>query len=281
MSKHNYFSHLLYMSTTRRNSMLAKNYVDDIEVIRKRLRVERDKYKLAEYRNDVSAMDYHKSQFDERWKKHWPYYDTGGARIADGAPRPANALPYPSDHVLNKLSSKKKWEIMATALLARRGVDKRTRLEGFLPKVNAVVDRAMFKQQLIRYINPPGYRNNTWEDEDEDWDGEWAGDVGNFVPAPIYPPIQRVRRRRSYDISPNLALLPNYGEGPAPAYSPERIPSAPPLYSSQNYHLEVGGRKTRRHRQSTRKHKRTSKHKQSTRKHKRTSKHKRSKTYKK
>jgi hypothetical protein len=166
------------MTTPESDSMKAKNYVADIKVIRMNLRVERDKYKLAEYRNDVRAMNHQKSEFDERWIKHWPYYDTGGARIPDGAPRPANALPYPSDRVLNKMNPKKKWEIIATALLARRGVDKRRRLEGLVPKINAVVDRAMFKHLVRKYTkptpyeHPPSYPRGSSEDYDES-DEEW------------------------------------------------------------------------------------------------------------
>ena len=67
------------MPTTRRNSIyypsIAKQYIDDIKVIRSLLREKRNEYKLAKNRNDITEMNKKKVEFDEIWKTQWPYYN--------------------------------------------------------------------------------------------------------------------------------------------------------------------------------------------------------------
>ena len=155
--------------TNRYFSMIANEYVTKIKEIRDLLRKKRAKYDVAVFENNVTKMETTKKKFADTWKTKWPYYNNEFyIPRTDGEPPPPNAKPFPSDDVLQRLNAKERWEIMATALLARRGVEQRTRLEGFLPKVNAVVDITWFKHQLIKYINPPGYNNEEDEDEDED-----------------------------------------------------------------------------------------------------------------
>jgi hypothetical protein len=266
------------MPTARRNiyfSTLAKNYIAKIKEIRKLLREKRAEYDVAVFQNNVRKMEKNKREFDDIWIKNWPYYNNEMDIARDDEPRPANAKPYPADGALQKLNAKERWEIIATALLARRGVDKRRRLEGLVPKVNAVFDGAMFKNMITKYINPtryehpPSYPRGSSADEeeaDEEWP-EYRNPEARQLTPPANPfpgrtPRYLNRRTRGAYVrtpegSPGLVVE---GTGTAPNYS------------SPDYALEVGGRKTRRHKNR--------KDKRSTRKH-RQSKHKRSKTYKK
>jgi len=272
------------MPTTRRNiyfSTLAKHYIANIKEIRKLLREKRAEYDVAVFQNNVTKMEKKKREFDDIWIKKWPYYNNEIDIARDDEPRPANAKPYPADGALQRLNAKERWEIIATALLARRGVDKRRRLEGLVPKVNAVFDGAMFKNMITKYINPtryehpPSYPRGSsadYDEPDEEWPEYMNPEARQLTPPanPFPGRMPRYRNRRTrgaYDKTPEGSPgLVVEGTGAAPNYSP------------QDYQLE-GGRKTRRrskHKPSTRKHKRTSKHKRSTGKHKQ-SKHKRSK----
>ena len=258
------------MASTRRNSIyyptLAKNYVDDIKVIRMLLRIKRDEYKLAEHRNDPALMNQRKMEFDEIWKKRWPYY-TGIDRV----PYSPHAMPYPSDAVLIKINPKARWQIIATALLARRGVDKRRHLEGLIPKINSMFDTNEFKWAIRTYINPtlyempPSYpRGSSEYDDEEEWE-EWDEADHPTPPANPFPhrrPNYRQRRARgAYDRTPEGSPHIEEGTAAAPAYE----------VSHANYELE-GGRTRKRSNHKRSNHKRT-KHKRT--KHKRT-KHKRS-----
>ena len=263
------------MPTTRRNTMyypaLAEQYTHTIKTIRSLLRIKRDEYKMAESARDIQEMNKMKAEFDEIWKTQWPYYDG-----MDRVPSSATAQPYPPDGVIKKISARARWQIIATALLARRGVNKRRRFEGLDTKVNGAADVNEFKWAIKEYINPTRYEmppayprgsSEFYDEEDEEWE-EYADPGARQVTPPANP---FPGRRQTYR---------NRRERPYADVPPEGSPGLTtqgnaPNYSSNDYTLEVGGRKTRKHKRS--KHKR-SKHKRS--KHKR-SKHKRSKTYKK
>jgi len=259
------------MPTTRRNTIyyptLAKQYIHTIKTIRSLLRLKRDEYKLAESARDEVEMNKMKAEFDEIWQTKWPHYNG-----VDRVPSSATAQPYPPDGVILKISARARWQIIATALLARRGVDKRRRFEGLVPKINGAADVNEFKMAIKECINAPSYpRGSSEEDEEdeEDWE-EYADADARQVTPPANPfpgrqPTYRNRRERPYaDIPPEGSpglVTQSTGSQTALAYSP------PPNYYSIGQRSEdqlVGG-KTRKHKRS--KHKR-SKHKRS--KHKKT-----------
>jgi hypothetical protein len=251
------------MPTTRRNSIyypsIAKQYIDDIKVIRSLLRKKRNEYKLAENRNDITEMNKKKVEFDEIWQTRWPYYN-GMDRVSYSS----SAKPYPTDGVLSKTNARARWQMIATALLARRGVDKRRPFEGLVPKINGAIEKDEFKWAIRKYINPnryehpPSYPRGSSE-EGEEWEEYEDSDV---------------RRRQAEEqlVNPFPGQRPRYRNRPERPYAdiaPEGSPGlvtegTAPKYSSPDYPLEHGGRKTRKHKRS--KHKR-SKHKRS--KHKR------------
>jgi hypothetical protein len=218
------------------------------------LRIKRDEYKLAESTGDEVEMNKMKAEFDEIWQTKWPHYNG-----IDRVPYSPIAKPYPPDEVIKKISARARWQIIATALLARRGVDKRRRFEGLVPKINGAVEKDEFKWAIkeyikpIRYERPPAYpRGSSEESEEGDWE-EYIDPGVRQVTPPANPfpgrqPTYRNRRERPYADMP-------------PEGSPGRLTEGTlPKYSSPDYPLEQGGNKTRKHKRS---------------------KHKRSKTYKK
>ena len=273
------------MPTTRRNTIfypaLAKQYIHTIKTIRSLLRIKRDEYKLAESARDEVEMNKMKAEFDEIWQTKWPHYNG-----VDHVPSSPSASPYPPDGVISKISARARWQIIATALLARRGVDKRRRFEGLVPKINGAADVNEFKWAIKEYINAPSYPRGSSEEDEEDpeWEEYADADTRQITPPanpfPGQQPTYRRQRERPYadmppEGSPGLVTQGTVAQ-PAPAYS------SPPNYYliGQRSDDQLVGGKTRKHKRSKHqrsKHKR-SKHKRS--KHKR-SKHKRSKTYKK
>ena len=249
---------------------LAEQYTHTIKTIRSLLRIKRDEYKLAESARDIQEMNKMKADFDEIWKTQWPYYNG-----MDRVPYSPTAKPYPPDGVIKKINARARWQIIATALLARRGVDKRRRFEGLVTKVNGAADVNEFKWAIKEYINPTRYEmppayprgsSEFYDEEGEEWE-EYADEARQVTPPanpfPGRQPTYRNRRERPYADMP-------------PEGSPGLvIEGAPPKYSSSNYTLEVGGRKTRKH--SKHKHSKH-KHKHSKHKHSKHSKHKRTST---
>jgi len=223
---------------------------------------------MAELARDEVEMNKMKAEFDEIWKTQWPYYNG-----VDRVPYASTTKPYPPDGAIKKINARARWQIIATALLARRGVDKRRRFEGLVPKINGAIEKDEFKWAIKEYINPrryempPAYPRGSsefYDEEGEDWE-EYADEARQVTPPanpfPGRQPTYRNRRERPYaDVPP---------EG-----SPGRvIEGALPKYSSPDYPLEAGGRKTRKRRKHS-KHK-YSRHKHSRHKH---SKHKRTST---
>jgi hypothetical protein len=258
---------------------VAKHYVKEVEKIRAVLKQKRKEYKEAAVKEKkaktqeaIDALKEIMANADaefEAEKSDWPYYRkyefsrSQNRLISDGldsAPYSPEADPFPGDGALIELSMSERARIVETAMLARRGVkDKKRMLEGIVPRINAADSIHEFKHYIKKYINPkpytppPSYPRGSSEDDDEDDYEQWQNpDVLQRTP-PAIPyantraPTYRYRPARTHVVTP---------EG-SPGLAAEGTTAAP-AYSSPDYPLEVGGRKTRKH-----------KHKRSKRKHKR------------
>ena len=278
---------LIYMPTTRRATQqsvfakeVAKNYAKAVEKIRVVLKNKRKEYKEAETKEKkaktqeaLDTLKEKKANADaafEAEKSIWPYYKkyefsrSQNRLISDGldnVPYSPEADPFPGDGALMKLSMSERARIVDTAMLARRGVkDKKRMLEGIVPRINAADSIHEFKHYIKKYINPkpytppPSYPRGSSEYDDEDDYEQWQNpDVLQRTP-PAVPyantraPTYRYRPARAHVVTP---------EG-SPGLAAEGATVAP-AYSSPDYPLGEGGRKTRKHkRRQTRK---TSKHK--------------------
>ena len=272
------------MPTTRRATLyypiLAKEYVGKIKIIRSLLREKRSEYNLAEFKRShgratQADVNRKKAEFDNIWQTQWPYYN-GVDRVVYSQ----TAKPYPPDGVIQKIGFRERWAIISTALLAQRGVDKRRRLEGLVPKINGAADVNEFKMAIdkytnpIRYENPPSYPRGSSAEEEEgaEWEEYVDNDVRQETPPadPFFGQRPRYTRRRDR----SYADMPP--EGSPGLITPGMV--EPPKYSSPDYTLERGGRKTRKHKHSKHKH---SKHKHSKHKHSKHKHSKHSKTHKK
>ena len=235
---------------------IARDYVNDIEKIRTKLREKRDEYTKAKKNKDTVKMNLAEAEFIEV-AHTWPYFTMIGNTVQVDRVRqpystnpPLNAAPFPPDGVLMKTTAAERWKIVATALLIRRRLDKRKLFEGLISKFNASDSINEFKKTVKKYVNPPTYerppsypRSSSEEYEDA------AGFEVN--------PVERVRYNRltreappeeAYIRTPDIEVeVEVEGTGTLPDYE-------------ENYELRGG--KTRKHKHKHSKHKH-SKHKHS------------------
>jgi hypothetical protein len=254
---------------------VAKHYVKEVEKIRVVLKQKRKEYKEAAVKEKkaktqvaIDALKEIMANADaefEAEKSDWPYYRkyefsrSQNVVISDGldsAPYSPEADPFPGDGALIKLSMSERARIVDTAMLARRGVkDKKRMLEGIVPRINSADSIHEFKHYIRKYINPkpytppPSYPRGSSEDDDEY--EEWVDPDALRRTPPAIPyantraPTYRYRPARTHVVTP---------EG-SPGLVVEEATAAP-AYSSPDYLLGEGGRKTRK-----RKNRKTSKHK--------------------
>jgi hypothetical protein len=270
------------MPTTRRATTqqsvfakeVAKNYVKEVEKIRVVLKEKRKEYKeaavkekKAKTQDALDVLREKKANAEaafEAEKSTWPYYKkyefSRSHLISDGldrVPYSPEADPFPGEGALMKLSMSERARIVETAMLARRGVkDKKRMLEGLFPRINAADSIHVFKHYIKKYINPkpytppPSYPRGSSEDDYEQWQNP---DVLQRTP-PAVPyantraPTYRYRPARTHVVTP---------EG-SPGLITEGATS-PPAYSSPDYPLGEGGRKTRKHKRKRRQTRKTSK----------------------
>lgn len=264
---------------------VAKDYLKLVQEIREVLKQKRKEYKEAVAKEKKAKTEEALAELKEKKanafdefeaeKLTWPYYKryqfsrSQNRVISDGldrAPYSPQADPFPGESAIVNLSMLERARIVDTALLARRGVkDKKRFLEGLIPRITSSDGIKEFKHYISKYINPkpysspPAYPRGSSEYDEEEGDEyeEWQNpDIVQHTPpanpfANIRGPTYRRRTDRTHVVTP---------EG-----SPGLVTQgAPPHYSSPDYPLEQGGKKTRKHR----KHKRSNKHSKS-RKHKR------------
>jgi hypothetical protein len=259
---------------------VAKHYVKEVEKIRAVLKQKRKEYKeaaakekKAKTQEAIDALKEIMANADaefEAEKSDWPYYRkyefsrSQNVVISDGldsAPYSPEADPFPGDGALIKLSMSERARIVETAMLARRGVkDKKRMLEGIVPRINAADSIHEFKHYIRKYINPkpytppPSYPRGSSEDDEDDYEQWQNPDVLQRTP-PAIPyantraPTYRYRPARTHVVTP---------EG-SPGLAAEGTTAAP-AYSSPDYPLGEGGRKTRKHKRKRRQTRKTSKH---------------------
>lgn len=232
---------LNHSASLRRNAIynpdIAKNYAREIEVVRGRLREKRGEYRVAKFLTNTAMMIQKLKDFANLIKTDWPYYINGIDRAQ--APYPTNALPYPSDQILQLTSVKQRWRILATALLARRSIEQRKMYEGLVPKLTGALSIEAFKTKLTKYL----------------------GEVDQVIASKIENLVAMENARPLATPTGTPTHIPMYGV-PLPGYSPARItrvptpPSPPPAYSSQeNYILDTGGHARTKRRRRTRQRK--------------------------
>ena len=239
---------------------IAKTYATEIDNLRGRLREIRRGYKLAIVRKNARETVQRKTEFDQLIQTDWPFF-IGYDRTTE-RPYSAAAKPYPSDQVLALTTLKQRWRIIATALLAYRGVDQKRHLDELVPKINGALNLSEFKVLLKKYISPPSYENPPtypFPGENEDGDADWDQAVNSYVVQPVAPHIPYPVRQQTYGnrAPPDPAwLMPPEGSpgrvsppGHAPGHrSRSRSTTTLPRYpetDTDDYPLEEGGRRTR------------------------------------
>ena len=246
---------------------IAKEYIDDIKLLRIKLREKRDEYNKAKKEKNTVKMNLAEEEFINL-SYTWPYFRMIANHVqVDRVQQPystnppLNSKPYPPDGVLMKTTVAERWQMIATALLIRRRLDKRKRLEGLITKISSVDGINDFKIAIEKCVNPTKYeeppsyhRGDTEEDEYEDEAGFYAN------------PVEQIRYNRLTRPAPTVEPFVRTPEGTGQVTGTGPLPG----YEEENYELR-GGKTRRRIKRS--KHKR-SKHKRS--KNKR-SKNKRSK----
>jgi hypothetical protein len=167
---------------------------------------------------------------------------------------------------------KQRWRIIATALLAYRGVDQKRHLDELVPKINGALNLAEFKVLLKKYISPPTYENPPaypFPGENEDGDADWDQAVNSYVVQPVAPHIPYPVRQQTYGNrappEPAWLMPPEGSPGHAPGpRSRSRSTTTLPRYpetDADDYPLEEGGRRPR----STGRRTRTKKRRRTTR----------------
>jgi hypothetical protein len=196
--------------------VIAADYSSLVQILRIKLRQERDKYLSAKEENNQVEMRHRKAEFRKLIKTQWPHYNENNDRL--DPPFSVYANPYPNDGALNKTHTKDRWRILATALLAKRGVDgDKARFEGLLTKMKGALSLEKFKTLVKSYLNP---------------DNPNLGSSEVVIRTPPPPYIRA-------EAAAAAAVLPAYSLN---------AEDNPPDYPSDEYVLEEtgGGRKTRR-----------------------------------
>jgi hypothetical protein len=239
---------------------IAKTYATEIDNLRGRLREIRRGYKLAIVRKNAREIVQRKNEFDQLTQTDWPFF-IGYDRTTE-RPYSTVAKPYPSDQVLALTTLKQRWRIIATALLAYRGVDQKRHLDELVPKINGALNLSEFKVLLKKYISPPTYENPPaypFPGENEDGDADnaaWDQAVNSYVVQPVAPYIPYPVRQQTYGnrAPPDPAwLMPPEGSPgrvspPGPRSRSRSSTTTLPHYPEidmDNYPLEEGGRRTR------------------------------------